>query len=305
MEIVKKMRKTPVVLVAVLVLLLLASCATKVQEKDIMTKLHEAAAYITEKMDGFEPEIGLILGSGLGDIAEEIEDPVSIEYKDIPHFPVSTAPSHKGRLVIGKIAGRNVICMQGRFHYYEGYEMYQTAFPVQVMKLLGVEKLIITNSAGCVNEDWEVGSLMLITDHIKFTAENPLRGPVLGELGERFFSMETVYDKDFQKLALKKAEALGIDLKQGVYMYFAGPNFETPAEIRMAGVLGADAVGMSTVPEVIAAANCGMKVLGISCMTNMAAGILDEPVSQAEIIAVSERVHAQFADLITAIVSEI
>ena len=144
-------------------------------------------------MNGFEPEIGLILGSGLGDIAEEIEEPIYIDYKDIPNFPVSTAPSHKGRFVIGKLAGRNVICMQGRFHYYEGYEMYQTAFPVQVMKLLGVGKLIITNSAGCVEDDWEVGSLMLITDHIKLSAENPLRGPVLPELGDRYFDMTTVY----------------------------------------------------------------------------------------------------------------
>lgn len=183
--------------------------------------------------------------------------------------------------------------------------MYQTAFPVQVMKLLGVGKLIITNSAGCVEDDWEVGSLMLITDHIKLSAENPLRGPVLPELGDRYFDMTTVYDMDFQKLAIRKASELGIDLKQGVYMYFAGPNFETAAEVRVADMLGADAVGMSTVPEVIAAANCGMKVLGISCMTNTAAGILDEPVSQDEIIAVSARVHAQFADLITAIVSEI
>lgn len=301
----KKMKKVAIVLVAISALLLLASCATKIQEKDLMIQLKEAAAYIKDKMDGFEPEIGLILGSGLGDIAESIENPIYIEYKDIPNFPVSTAPTHRGRLVIGTFAGRKVICMQGRFHYYEGYEMYQTAFPVQVMRLLGVEKLIITNSAGCVEDDWEVGSLMLITDHIKFTAENPLRGPVLGELGERFFSMETVYDKDFQKLAIKKAEELGIDLKQGVYMYFAGPNFETPAEIRMADKLGADAVGMSTVPEVIAAANCGMRVLGFSCMTNMAAGIEEEPVSQDEILAVSERVRKQFAELITVILSEI
>ena len=305
MEIMERMKKAAIILVAVLAIVLLASCATKAQEKDLMMQLQEASAYIKDKMDGFEPEIGLILGSGLGDIAEEIEEPIYIDYKDIPNFPVSTAPSHKGRFVIGKLAGRNVICMQGRFHYYEGYEMYQTAFPVQVMKLLGVGKLIITNSAGCVEDDWEVGSLMLITDHIKLSAENPLRGPVLPELGDRYFDMTTVYDKDFQKLAIDKAGELGIDLKQGVYMYFAGPNFETAAEVRVADMLGADAVGMSTVPEVIAAANCGMKVLGISCMTNMAAGILDEPVSQDEIMEVSNRVHKQFAELITVIVSEI
>ena len=299
----KRMKKVAVVLFAVLALLLLASCATKVREKDLMTQLREAAAYIKDKMDGFEPEVGLILGSGLGDMAETIEDPIYIDYKDIPNFPVSTAPGHKGRFVIGNLAGQKVICMQGRFHYYEGYEMYQTAFPVQVMSLLGVQKLIITNSAGCVEDDWEVGSLMMITDHIKISSENPLRGPVLSELGERFFPMTTVYDKELQKLALEKAGELGIDLKQGVYMYFAGPNFETAAEVRVADMLGADAVGMSTVPEVIVAANCGMKVLGISCLSNMAAGILDEPISQDEILAVAERVRKQFSQLITAILS--
>ncbi len=305
METKRNMRKAVIVLAAALVLLLLASCATKVQEKDLMTRLYEATDYIKDKLDGFEPEIGLILGSGLGDMAENIEDPIILDYKDIPHFPVSTAPSHKGRLVIGTLAGRKVICMQGRFHYYEGYDMPQLAFPVQVMKLLGVDKLIVTNAAGCVNTDWEAGSLMMMTDHIKLAPENPLRGSNPDELGERFFDMETVYDKEFQGVALRAAEEMEIDLKQGVYMYFAGPNFETPAEVRLADLLGADAVGMSTVPEVIAAAHCGIRVLGISCMTNMAAGILDEPVSQEEIMATSAKVHGQFENLITAIIREI
>lgn len=305
------MKKNIQLLVILLSILLLASCATNsatnsaTMQPSLMDKINEAADYINEKTNNFKPEIGLILGSGLGDLAEEIENPIIIDYKDIPHFPVSTAPSHKGRLVIGELEGKKVICMQGRFHYYKGYEMYQIAFPVQVMKILGVEKLIITNAAGCVNRNWNTGSLMLITDHINLTALNPLRGSNISHLGERFFDMTRIYDKDLQALVLRAAKNVGVDLKQGVYMYFSGPNFETPAEIRASEILGADAVGMSTVPEVIAASHCGMKVIGISCMTNMAAGILDQPITSEEVTETAFRVRNEFQSLIKEIIRQI
>ena len=299
------MKKTIFILIIALSLLLLASCATKPAEDNRMAQLNEAADYIKAKMNGYEPEVGLVLGSGLGDLADEIQNPIIIDYKDIPNFPVSTAPGHKGRLVIGELEGKKVLCMQGRFHYYEGYKMYQVVFPVQVMKLLGIEKMIITNAAGCVNRDWEPGTLMLITDHIKLVDESPLRGANLEELGSRFFDMSYVYDRDLQKLALNAAKTVNVDLKQGVYMYFSGPNYETPAEIRVADRLGADAVGMSTVPEVIAASHCGIKVLGISCMTNMAAGILDQPITHEEVLETGARVKHEFQMLVKAIVKEI
>ena len=297
------MKKTIYILTLLLSIFLLASCASN-SEKNLLDKINDVADFINEKTNGFKPEIGIILGSGLGDLAEQIENPIIIDYKDIPHFPVSTAPSHKGRLIIGELEGKKVVCMQGRFHYYEGYEMYQVVFPVQVMKVLGVEKLVVTNAAGCVNRNWNSGTLMLITDHMNFSTENPLRGTNYDQLGSRFFDMTRVYDKDLQALALKAAKSVGVDLKQGVYMYFAGPNFETPAEIRAAEILGADAVGMSTVPEVIAASHCGIKVIGISCMTNMAAGILDQPITAEEVNETAYRVRNEFQALIKAIISE-
>ena len=296
------MKKLSYLLITVLALLLLASCVTKAPEKDLMSQLKESADFIKAKMNGFEPEIGIVLGSGLGELGDEIENPIIIDYKDIPNFPVSTVAGHKGQLIIGELSGKKVICMSGRFHYYEGYETYQTVFPIQVMKLLGVEKLILTNSAGCVNTEWESGTLMLITDHINLLTPSPLRGPNLDELGERFFDMTYAYDRELQQIALEQAKELGIDLKQGVYMYFPGPSYETPADIRAARTLGADAVGMSTVPEVTAASHCGLRTMGITCMTNMAAGILDQPLNHEEVLETSERVKEQFKTLIRAIV---
>ena len=296
------MRRIFVPFILVLAIVMLASCATRtVSQPSLIERLDEAASYISSKTGGREIDVGLILGSGLGGLGDEIENPVIIRYEDIPYFPVSTVERHAGQLVIGTLEGKSVICMQGRVHYYEGYEMAQLVFPLQVMRRLGVETVIITNSAGCVNADWEEGNLMMITDHIKLDADNPLRGPNADELGERFFDMTTVYDKDLQAVAREAAASSGIDLKEGVYMYFAGPNFETPAEIRAARILGADAVGMSTVPEVIAAAHCGIKVLGISCMTNMAAGILDTPIDHLEVIEVTNRVKKEFRALVRTI----
>ncbi|MBP5552886.1 MAG: purine-nucleoside phosphorylase [Spirochaetales bacterium] len=272
--------------------------------ENLMQKLNEAKAFIESRTKGMEIYAGLVLGSGLGDLAEEIKNPVIINYKDIPHFPVSTVAGHAGRLVIGELEGRNVLCMQGRFHFYEGYEMDQVVFPIQVMKMLGVRRLILTNAAGCVNKAWKPGTLMLINDHIKLAPQSPMRGRNEEELGLRFFDMSRAYDPELIKVAKAQAEKLGIPVTEGVYMFFSGPNFETPAEIRAARVLGADAVGMSTVPEVIAAAHCGLRTLGISCMTNMAAGILDQPLGHTEVLETGLRVKGQFSALIRAIVRE-
>ena len=298
------MKKASIIIALVLAVVLLASCTTSknaATNTGLLGRLDESTKYIRSQIGDMDIQVGLILGSGLGDLAKEIEDPVFIRYENIPNFPVSTVAGHEGRLVIGKLEGKTVICMQGRFHYYEGYEMNQVAFPIQVMKKLGVDKVIITNAAGCVNINWEAGDLMLITDHIKFAPESPLRGHNEDELGERFFPMSTVYDAELADIARVQAKSLGIDLKEGVYMFFSGPNYETPAEIRAARVLGADAVGMSTVPEVIAASHCGLKVLGISCMTNMAAGILDQPLTHAEVLETSLRVRDKFTSLVKAV----
>jgi len=273
--------------------------------ENLMAKLREAADYINKKTNGLKIYTGLVLGSGLGDLAEEIENKVIIPYKDIPNFPVSTVQGHAGRLVIGKLEGKNVLCMQGRFHFYEGWAMDQVVFPIQVMRILGIERLIVTNAAGCINKEWKPGDLMLITDHIKITtAQNPLRGHNEDELGLRFFDMSRAYDPDLADVARKIAKEQGLDLKEGVYMFFAGPSYETPAEIRAARILGADACGMSTVPEVIAAAHCGLKTLGISCMTNMAAGILDQPLNHIEVVETGLMVKKKFSALIKGVLKE-
>ena len=269
---------------------------------EIMEILGESKEYIESKLGGRKPQIGLILGSGLGDMADAIEDPVVIDYHDIPHFPVSTVPGHKGRLVIGALEGKTVLCMQGRFHYYEGYSMEQVVYPVRTMKMLGIENLFLTNAAGCVNENWRPGDLMLITDHIKLIADSPLRGRNPDELGPRFFDMTQAYDKSLITVAEKAAIKKGIAVRKGVYMLFTGPAFETAAEVRFARIAGADAVGMSTVPEAIAASHMKMHTIGISCLTNMAAGILDQPLNHEEVLETGERVKKTFSALVREIV---
>lgn len=273
--------------------------------QDLMKKLEQARDYINSRTNNLKIEVGIVLGSGLGNMAEQIDNPIIIDYKDIPNFPVSTVQGHAGRLVIGKLEGKIVLCMQGRFHFYEGYGMDQVVFPIQTMHMLGIEKLILTNAAGCVNKAWKPGTLMLITDHIKLAPECPLRGKNEDQLGLRFFDMSRAYNPELLKLAREKATELGVNFTEGVYMFFAGPNFETPAEVRAARILGADAVGMSTVPEAIAAAHCNMKTLGISCMTNMAAGILDQPLEHSEVLETGLVVNKMFSALIKAIVKEI
>jgi len=252
----------------------------------------QSAEYIQSKLK-VTPEIGLILGSGLGILAEEIKDAVAIPYSEIPNFPVSTVHGHAGQLVIGQLSGKTVIAMQGRFHHYEGYTMDKVTFPVRVMKLLGVEKLIVTNAAGGVNKDFTPGDLMLITDHINMMG-NPLIGANDERFGPRFPDMSTAYDREFQQLARTVAADLNIKIQEGVYLGLTGPTYETPAEIRMIRTLGGDAVGMSTVPEVIVANHSSMRVLGISCITNMAAGILDQPLNHEEVIETTEKVKNTF-----------
>lgn len=252
----------------------------------------QSAQYIQSKITA-TPEIGLILGSGLGILADEIENAIAIPYSEIPNFPVSTVHGHAGQLVIGQLSGKTVIAMQGRFHHYEGYSMDKVTFPVRVMKLLGVEKLIVTNAAGGVNKEFTPGDLMLITDHINFMS-NPLIGANDERFGPRFPDMSSAYDKEFQQVARTVAADLNIAIQEGVYLGLTGPTYETPAEIRMIRTLGGDAVGMSTVPEVIVANHSSMRVLGISCITNMAAGILDQPLNHEEVIETTEKVKSTF-----------
>ncbi|MFB1050208.1 purine-nucleoside phosphorylase [Paraliobacillus sp. JSM ZJ581] len=258
-----------------------------------LQNIQEAASYITKKLS-ITPKVGLILGSGLGMLADEIEDPVKIKYEKIPGFPVSTVEGHAGQLVSGTLMGVPVIAMQGRFHYYEGYGLDAVTFPVRVMKALGVEKLVVTNAAGGVNPDLNPGDLMLITDHINNTGQDPLIGPNESKLGVRFPDMSTAYDRNLQNIARDVAKDMNLDLQEGVYVWNTGPSYETPAEIRMLQKVGGDAVGMSTVPEVIVARHAGMDCLGVSCISNMAAGILDQPLSHDEVIETTEKVRDSF-----------
>lgn len=235
----------------------------------------EAAEYIKNTIKNV-PETALVLGTGLGYFADFLENKQIIPYEEIPHFPISTAPDHLGQLVIGNLGEKAVMIMQGRIHYYEGYSMDEVVFPVRVMKVLGIKNLFLTNAVGSVNLDYKVGELVMLSDHIKFFNDTPLRGQNIDSFGPRFNDMSNAYTKELRTLARKIADEGKIPLHEGVYSYMPGPSFETPAEIRMLRTLGADVVGMSTVPEVICAAHCGMKVFALSFVTNLAAGILDE-----------------------------
>lgn len=262
----------------------------------LQEKLKETTEFIQNQGVG-EVDFGLILGSGLGELAEEIEDAKVITYDQIPYFPVSTVTGHAGRLVYGTLAGKKVLAMQGRFHYYEGHSMQTVTYPVRVMAALKVCSLIVTNAAGGVNTDFKPGDLMLITDHINFMGSNPLFGPNEDEIGPRFPDMSEAYDKNYRQTVQAIAEKQGIYLMEGTYMAFSGPSYETPAEVRFARIAGGDAVGMSTVPEVIAACHSGLKVLGISCITNLAAG-LQTSLNHNEVVETTERVKADFKTLV-------
>jgi purine-nucleoside phosphorylase len=269
-----------------------------------MDRIQGAVEYIQSQLE-IKPTIGLILGSGLGDLAEQIENPTIIPYGDIPYFPVSTVEGHKGQFVVGQLGKQKVIAMQGRFHYYEGYGMEDVVLPVRVLKKLGVEYLIVTNAAGAVNESFELGDLMIITDHINFMGDNPLIGKNLDTFGPRFPDMSEAYNQELVHKIETWGQELGMTMRKGVYCAMSGPTYETPAEVRMVRTLGADAVGMSTVPEVITAVHSGLKVMGISCMTNMASGILDQPLSHDEVVVTSQKVKEQFKQLIKKIVDNI
>lgn len=269
-----------------------------------INKIIESVNYINSKIN-IKPEIGVILGSGLGDMAESLSEKVVIEYSEVPNLPRSAVKGHKGQFVFGRLNDKNVVMMQGRFHYYEGHSMQDTVLPVYIMKSLGIEKLIVTNAAGGVNLEFKPGDLMIIRDHINYSFSNPLIGKNDEEIGPRFTDMTEAYDRKLISSARMVGEKLGITLQEGTYFMFSGPTYETPAEIKMARILGGDAVGMSTVPEVIAARHCGLKVLGISCITNMAAGILNQPLNHEEVIESSNKVKDTFISLINEIIRTI
>ena len=268
---------------------------------EIYERCKEAADFIRTRFDA-EGAIGLILGSGLGELGDEIENTEIVSYADIPNFPRTTVPGHAGELVCGKLNGVKVLCMKGRFHFYEGHDMKTVAMPVRVMKLLGVKAVIVTNAAGGVNRTFKPGTLMFIDDFINYMGDNPLYGPNADEFGPRFPDMTKAIDEEYNALGKRCAEELGIEVRSGVYMSFRGPNFETPAEIRFAETIGADAVGMSTVPEILAARHCGLRLIGISCITNMAAGITGEELTHEEVQETADRVKEQFKRLVREIV---
>lgn len=266
--------------------------------------MENSIAFINKQTNNFKPEIGIILGSGLGELADEYCD-VAVSYNNIPNFIKSTVQGHKGRLVFAKINNKNIVMMQGRNHFYEGHSMQEITYPVKVMKTLGVKTLILTNAAGAVNETYKPADLMLITDHINNMGANPLIGPNDNSLGERFPDMTEVYKKDLIKLAEKCANSLNIKLQEGVYWANSGPNYETPAEIKMIRKLGGDAVGMSTVPEAIVANYCGLRVLGISCITNAASSETGGKLSHEEVIEAANTAKTKFKSLVLEIIKNI
>jgi len=269
-----------------------------------LERVRAAAAHVAQRA-AMRPRVGMILGSGLGILADQMEGAVSLAYSEIPHFPSSTVPGHRGRLVAGRLTGTPVWAMQGRVHFYEGYSMADVVRPVRVMRELGVTTLIVTNAAGGLNPAFSAGDLMLIADHINLLGTNPLIGPNEDAFGPRFPDMTSAYDPELRRLARGVAEQEGLRLQEGIYACVSGPSYETPAEIRALRILGADAVGMSTVPEVIAARHMGMRVLGISCITNLAAGISPHPLSHDEVVETGARVARDFARLMTGIVARL
>ena len=266
--------------------------------------MQDAVSFIKDKIGNFSPEIGIILGSGLGSLADDYCEE-AVPYSEIPGFKASTVAGHKGRLVFSQICGKNVVMMQGRFHYYEGHSMDTVVYPVKVMKRLGVKTLIITNAAGGVNTDFKPADLMLITDHINFMGANPLIGQNDDSLGVRFPDMSEVYSKELIALAEVCAGRLGIELKKGVYMALTGPSYETPAEVKMARTLGADAVGVSTVPEATVGHYCSMNILGISCICNQAAGVSTVGLTHSDVIIAADLAKQKFITLVLAILKSI
>ncbi|WP_026675054.1 purine-nucleoside phosphorylase [Alkalihalobacterium bogoriense] len=272
--------------------------------KELMTKINESAGFIKNKITGI-PKIGLILGSGLGELADEIENAVKIPYEEIPNFPVSTVEGHAGQLVLGQLHGKQVVAMQGRFHYYEGYTMQEVTFPVRVMKQLGVELLVVTNACGGMNKSFAPGDLMLIEDHINMTGANPLIGPNNENLGPRFPDMSQAYTVSMRAFVEETAKKLSIKLQKGVYAGITGPTYMTAAELIMLRNIGGDVVGMSTVPEVIVASHSNMKVIGLSCITDMAIGEELEGITHEEVVAVANKTKPTFIKLVKEIVATV
>jgi len=264
-------------------------------------KIKAAAEYIQARVS-LRPTVGLVLGSGLGGYADTLEDAVRISYSEIPSFPVPTIPGHSGALVIGRKCGQEVVVLQGRIHYYEGLPQQEITLPIRVLAALGVKTVVLTNACGGVNLAFKPGDLMLISDHINFSGANPLIGPNMEEFGPRFPDMSNLYTASLRAQIKETAQKAGIPLQEGVYAMYSGPNYETPAEIRMFRIMGADTVGMSTVTEAIVAGHCGMQVVGVSCITNMAAGVLPVKLSHEEVTETANRVKEVFQDLIDLIV---
>lgn len=276
---------------------------------DEYTRAEQAAQFVLGKLSAQTalgvPKVAVVLGSGLGDFANDLKDSVIIPYQEIPNFPHSTAIGHAGRMVIGKLGDITVAAMQGRVHQYEGYTCIQAAFPVRVFALMGLKAIILTNAAGGINMKFGQGALVAINDHINLQGANPLSGPNDDRFGPRFPDLSEAYNKVYRKIAFEEARRLNIELFEGVYAALAGPSYETPAEIRYLRTIGADLVGMSTVPEVIVARHMGINVLAISCVTNMAAGILDQTINHQEVLEVGNRVRGKFLALLTAVIPKI
>jgi purine-nucleoside phosphorylase len=270
---------------------------------DLIGRLDEAVAWVGGHTK-LRPAIGLVLGSGLGAFAESLAAATRLPYKQIPHFPTATAIGHKGELVIGTSNGTPVAVMSGRVHHYEGYSFEQVVFPVRVLGRFGVKILVVTNAAGSVNVNYHPGELMIIQDHINFTGGNPLIGENASALGERFFDMSDAYDPRLREIAERACRKFGVTVRSGVYIGMTGPSYETPAEIKMARALGADAVGMSTVPEVIAARHMKLRVLGLSCITNLAAGVSKKPLDHKEVLEIAERAKQGLLDVLSSIVEQ-
>lgn len=261
----------------------------------------KAADYL-KKLVPYIPEIGIVLGSGLGPLSASIEDPIEVPYTSIPNFLTSTVSSHAGKMIFGKIGGKHVMCMSGRFHYYEGYDFEQLVLPVRVMKLMGVKTLILTNAAGGANPSYKPGDIMVIKDHIKMNGASPLRGPNCEDFGPRFFDVSDMYTKSLREMALDLAKDSKLTFHEGVYFYMPGPQFETPAEIHAVQVLGGDSVGMSTVTEALTAAHCSMKLLGFSVISNMAAGVKNEALTTEEVDDVTQAIAEDFSAYIASVV---
>ena len=272
--------------------------------KDYMLKMKETENYIREHIKDI-PKIAIILGSGLGSLADDIKEKTILNYKDIPNFPISTVPGHKGELIFGKLNNIPVLAMNGRFHYYEGYSLLETTYPIRIFKLLGVKTLILTNAAGGINETFKKGDLMIINDQLSFFAESVLRGPNMDEFGDRFIDMSTTYNKEYIKILKEIMTEITGDYHEGVYAYMKGPTYETPAEIRALRTLGADAVGMSTVPEAVVAHHSGLNVAGITCITNMAAGVTNEILSHEDVKETALKAEMNFKKVITSFITKI